>query len=522
MYESMTRSCLAPLDPKAFYGMLGQNGLGFGPSFHRVTSGSYGSQGQVKGTIKLFEWPEKEHPQAHIIHPTSLDAIFHLAIAGHCEGGAKGIPTMVPTFLQKLFVSKHGLQFSDESDVQECAWTIEEDSLAVHFDGFVLNPSRDKIVVRFENLKLIRIGELLEDAKSSMISQSHHRSYNFEYRPDPWLLSGREIWEYCKEGLHASQTPFDRYIDMLRHKNSNLNILEIGAEGERPTSDILETLSIYNEKEKPCYTRYGSYCFVSDLQSVLNEAKKDLQNYSRLAFEHLDVEADPLRQGSELEAYDIILAPMKFLANKTFVDQTRKMLKPVGQLMFHEPCKVDTDEKHRTSDVKFNSSSKASYVAVGLKLSASKGVVEVQVNSSVTMPSPTSNTRTICIVSDPESSLQIESAKKIENLLRYQGVDNITQATLFEAQDMDRLENIVFVTLLELNNPFIYSLSQENYYIMKNFLISAPSVLWVNSYGGSPTGNPEYAPIQGLARVLRNEYNHHRLTIVSFDCRSWP
>ncbi|KAF7853221.1 hypothetical protein EAF04_010723 [Stromatinia cepivora] len=229
---------------KSFYRMLGQNGLGFGPSFHRVTSGSYGSQIQVMGTIKLFKWPGKEHPQAHIIHPTSLDAIFHLAIAGHCEGGAKGIPTMVPTFLQKLSVSKHGLQFSDDSDVHECAWTIQEDSLAVHFDGFVLNPSRDKILVQFENLKLTRIGELLEYAKSSMISQSHQRPYNFQYRPDPWLLSEREIWEYCQQGLHASQN-----LILLSRSGPRTNaayklLEEIQSQGirvETPASDITKT-----------------------------------------------------------------------------------------------------------------------------------------------------------------------------------------------------------------------------------------------------------------------------------------
>ncbi|KAI9644356.1 hypothetical protein NHQ30_007713 [Ciborinia camelliae] len=445
-YDSMAQSCQNILDPKVFYGMLGQNGLGFGPSFHRVTSGAYGNQNQVKGTIKLYEWPEREHPQAH---------------------------------------------FSENNNVHESAWTIAEDSLAVRFGVFSLNSSRHKILVQFEDLKLTRIGELMDDSNSSMISQPQLRAYNLDYRPDPELLSDKEIWEYCQQSLYASQTPFDHYIDMLGHKNSNLNILEISDEGEGPTSVILRTLSVYDDKaEYHLHTGYSSYCFAADIQSVLDRAKNDLENYPRLTFnKHLDMEEDPLRQGFEAGTYDVILAPMKLLVNEALIHRTRKMLKPVGQLMLYERCKSDCNGEQLMSDVNFNQFSKTGCKCGGLKLSASNGVY-IQVDRSIPKPSIAANTKTICIISDPESSLQTESTNTLASLLQSQGLDNVIQATLFEAQEMGRLENTVFVILVELNNHFLYSLSQENYYLLKFFLISAPSILWVNSYGGSTTGDP--------------------------------
>jgi acyl transferase domain-containing protein/NADPH:quinone reductase-like Zn-dependent oxidoreductase len=516
MYDSFTQSCQEPLNPEVFYEMLGRNGLKYGPSFLRVVGGSYGNQSQVQGRTELFEWPEKEYPQAHIIHPTSLDAILHLPLAGCSKGGTIGMPTVIPTFLQGLFVSKDGLQFSRGNNVHECAWKIAEDSLAIHFSGFVLDSSKSKILARFEDLKTTMIGALLEDPNNSTSSSSHQRSYNFEYQPDPELLSENEIQEYCQQGLHSNQNAFDRYIDVLSHQNSNLKILEIGAERKGLTAEILKTLSIYNNAEKVFHAKYNSYCYAAVDPSILDDVEKDLQGYPRLTFEHIVVETDPLKQGFEANAYDIILAPMKLSEDVVFVRNTRKLLSAAGNLMFHGQPQTDgLNAEHSLSLKSSGLLSKHGFIISPLQLSALGGI-HVHVTSLIAEPSPASNKKSICIISDPDSSIQTSSAKALANILRSQGLE-VMQATLPEARKIDRLEDIVFITLIELDNPFIYLLSQENYYLLKEFLIAAPSILWVNSYGGSPAGNPEYALIQGLARVLRNEYDDHSLTILSFE-----
>lgn len=119
--ESMVQSCKTSFNPHEFYETLGRSGFGLGPSFQRITAGTFGDQKQAVGNIKLYEWPQTEYPQAHIIHPTTLDAIFHFGISGFTRGGQRRIATMVPSHLRSLFVHKAKLSFPENTEIQECA-----------------------------------------------------------------------------------------------------------------------------------------------------------------------------------------------------------------------------------------------------------------------------------------------------------------------------------------------------------------------------------------------------------------
>ena len=79
-------------------------------------------------------------------------------------------------------------------------------------------------------------------------------------------------------------------------------------------------------------------------------------------------------------------------------------------------------------------------------------------------------------------------------------------------------DRVYFIILQELCQPLIYSLaSAEMYSTLQQFLISSPDVSWISKGGGSSPRMPEYAMIDGLARVLRNEFENHRFTTIAFD-----
>ena len=521
IYNSMDQSCRTPMDPRIFYERLNRSGLGLGPSFHCISEGAYGDQNQAKGIIRLYEWIKRDHPQPHVIHPTSLDAIFHFAIAGYSGGGTKDMATMIPTYLRNIFICKDGLHFPADKYIKESAWTTSEDSLGAQFNGFALNTLKNKILLQFEDLKVTKIGESLQESGSLVTLATQQKCHNICFQPDPDFLRPPEALTYCQKVRDPEQTPFDRYMDMLGHKNPNLKILEIGSGEQDLAFDILRTLSLCHGQEIVS-TRYDSYCFTANRQSILDEAREALQAHHRVTFVQMNVEKDPIGEGLEAESFDIIIGSITLQESKVFLQNMRKIIKPGGKLLLR---KLDqfcvTNSGHSTSTEASNLLSENGFTDQEFQISTSRttgrlSTGSLYVHGLISSPSSESNDKQICVISDPSSTSQTQSAKRFIDLLHSRGINNVIATSLAAASNIEQPDGTVFVTLIEVYQPFIFSISRENYSLLKEFLIFAPNILWVNSHGGL-FAKPEYALMQGLARSFRNEYEDHLLTIVSFE-----
>ena len=115
-----------------------------------------------------------------------------------------------------------------------------------NFNDFSLNDSED---MQFEDLKVTKIGEILDESDSLTTLKPQQGCHNIDYRPDPNLLAGSETCSYYQPVLNPDQTPFDRYMDIMTHKYSNLKILKVGTRKRDFASDILRTLSMCQERK---------------------------------------------------------------------------------------------------------------------------------------------------------------------------------------------------------------------------------------------------------------------------------
>ncbi|KAF2650360.1 putative polyketide synthase [Lophiostoma macrostomum CBS 122681] len=212
MNAELTNSASSPLVVAEFYEGLNRDGLGLGPAFHRVKREEiFAEQQGVRCDIDLYQWPEDQFPQAHIIHPTSLDAMFHIAIAGYSEGGRKTIPTVVPTFLRNAFICKSGLSFPQTKDVHAMAWTRSEDDRGIECEGRVLDSQLNNFLVRFDGFRMTKIADNVQNEAAA--DQTEQLPYCIKYRPDIDLLDDQNQIVPLK----ASTAVMKRVQKVLRH-----------------------------------------------------------------------------------------------------------------------------------------------------------------------------------------------------------------------------------------------------------------------------------------------------------------
>lgn len=89
------------------YKFLKEHGFEFGPCFQRAQKQLYDEEKRIStAEVEILRPGEQSHV---VIHPASLDTMFHLALTALTAGGSQPIATAVPTHLGRLWLSKRAL-----------------------------------------------------------------------------------------------------------------------------------------------------------------------------------------------------------------------------------------------------------------------------------------------------------------------------------------------------------------------------------------------------------------------------
>ncbi|KAK7983237.1 hypothetical protein PG989_010639 [Apiospora arundinis] len=99
-------ACQQPVDHHNMYGFLKRTGYEFGPLFQGARNQRCnGALKQAAADVKLYSSSE----EPHVVHPVSLDAIFHLCFTSFTAGGTRPMATSVPSGIGTLWVANTGL-----------------------------------------------------------------------------------------------------------------------------------------------------------------------------------------------------------------------------------------------------------------------------------------------------------------------------------------------------------------------------------------------------------------------------
>ncbi|KAF2441997.1 reducing type I polyketide synthase [Karstenula rhodostoma CBS 690.94] len=350
----------------------------------------------------------------------------------------------------------------------------------------------------------------------------------------------------------TSQMPLRRYLDSLTHKTPNLNFLEVGAGTGGSTTEIMKTIG--NSATSVAFEHY-TYTDISP--SFFEQAQERFAALNhRMTYRTLDVERDPIPQGYEAGAYDVIIADNVLHATKDLCRTLRhvhSLLKPGGKLIMREltaPHEVQTGyifgllpgwwlgtEKTRqlspVIDVQtwgqvmhgcgFSGADLVLPDYPGGECSQLSFIVSTAVHPPVSLleaPVPASIPPKFIV--DPSSDYQSALATSITlSLGCYRQIPDMM--SLADAASLATREAFAheFIFLNETEAPIVHCMEELTFTTIKAVLASARSILWVKQGGGggSPS-NPEYAASDGLCRVSRNENPRVGLVTLALETSS--
>lgn len=200
-FETGVNQCHLGVHSKQMYENLKNLGFDMGPAFQTLRDIKYSMEGKATATIGLSDWKSKmpedaRNIQEHVIHPTSLDGIFHLTVVAVTRGGWSPIPTMVPTYLEKLWISNDFLAEKYLKSIKAYSKSISSGYREAQFSMLAVDPDNHKVLVEAENYEATAVSSL--HLTSSYESKWKRICYFIDWKPDVDFMHSDSLSSYCE------------------------------------------------------------------------------------------------------------------------------------------------------------------------------------------------------------------------------------------------------------------------------------------------------------------------------------
>jgi acyl transferase domain-containing protein/NADPH:quinone reductase-like Zn-dependent oxidoreductase/NAD(P)-dependent dehydrogenase (short-subunit alcohol dehydrogenase family) len=480
-YEELSGDATAdPVDVDEFYDHLGNIGMEYGPLFRNVVELAslpylHAAHAKIVLPDTLSSMPANfEYP--HVMHPATMDSIFHLLLAA-LNNGRPVEEAAVPYGIDEMFVaydqphgagalfSGYGKLVSKSEDGHELVG-----DLVISDESF----SAPKMVITGFTLRQVTSTDGANASAASGATESS-KCAELVWKPDvDFFKSG--------SGLGEDANQLSRWLDSFSHKLPIGPVLVVLDDVLSPGSvDILQKLS-ERVGRRP---GIDEIAITSRSQTALDEiqSKVTVPLSSTQVWDFNNTDATPTWHTS-FDAV-IVLESLPNI-NETALRKLRDSLSKRGRLaVMNESAAIGTQDALLAAG--FANFMTTSQLVVACASTASSLSLPAEVY--LLRSDATSN----------ESSLE----STLKTLL--------SQSTTVHTTTISSAPSLAgkhVISLLEVDAPFIYSWSDAEFMSFKNLISSAEHVFWCTRGGllDAWAGGVEFAPAQGLLRVLRNEY----------------
>jgi NADPH:quinone reductase-like Zn-dependent oxidoreductase/malonyl CoA-acyl carrier protein transacylase/NADP-dependent 3-hydroxy acid dehydrogenase YdfG len=194
-WDSMiSQACDQDLEPDKLYKCMRECGFQFGPTFQTLHQGKYSLSNHAQSLVKVFQWPDDQYPQPHVIHPTTLDGILHVTLAAASRGGCERLPTAIPTSIRKIWVANDGLRSADNDVVKAMTSVNTIHNRGFDFSIYATDVSQTRVLVKVDSMQLSIVAENADPTESLGMK---HICYQLVQLPDPDMSSSSQISHYC-------------------------------------------------------------------------------------------------------------------------------------------------------------------------------------------------------------------------------------------------------------------------------------------------------------------------------------
>jgi acyl transferase domain-containing protein/NADPH:quinone reductase-like Zn-dependent oxidoreductase len=343
---------------------------------------------------------------------------------------------------------------------------------------------------------------------------------------------------YSGDAFTANYERMRAYTELLAHKNPNMRVLEIGAGTGGATEGILRALAPPEPSDKNSTPRYHEYVYTDISAGFFENAKTRFdQHAARLSFQTLDIEKDPMKQGFESAKYDLIVASCVLHATSeidTTLKHTRSLLKPGGKLLLFEPCRLEcaripfvfgllpgwwlSKESNREwspllSDTAWHDALLRNGFS-GTEICLRDGeddrhTFSVMVSSATSTPTTDLSLRaqvhTPIITINPDSLQQVIIADRLSDILGARGWPEPTVVPFTDLKHLE-LDSAICISLLEIDEPFLHRINEEEFLVLQRIVPSLSLMLWVSNERSRLSRDPLMGIATGFGRSMCSEH----------------
>ena len=471
-YAEVKASCNSRVDCTEFYSDLSAMGLQYGPAFANVRE-ARNRDGQSYGLVEIPDvpaWTPEGCERPHVIHPGTLDAIFHLAFAAVM--GENALTAMVPKSIDEIIISAHA-PWTPGVKLPGIATSARHGFRELKADILMLDDNEHLPAV---DIRGFLCAEVAGGSASNTQATAKSITSKLVWRPAVYLLTAEELQRTLSP--HRGTEKVAEYVKLLHHSNPALSVLEIASNSSLLTAGDLSNISKTGEVTITC--RYA------ELKAKLDETAHD-------AFiESLDFSEELSSESLKDRSYDVVI----LLDLDSFDSQAEltlsniaKVLKPGGKVCFladkHAVAKVQSTSYAK--EVLFQSV-EHNFV-IGQKSLHSNGINGANGHAEpdrITLIQPVEMTeKARAVASDIITTLQ---------------GDGYEIDTFPWGSDVSSLADKTCISLLELQKSILQDLTKSDFENIKKLILASASVFWVTAFD-----DPSSSMIDGLARVVRNE-----------------
>ena len=474
-YTEAKSSCNRRIDCTEFYSDLSAIGLQYGPTFANVRE-ARNRDGQSYGLVEIPDvpaWIPEGSERPHVIHPGTLDAIFHLAFAAVM--GENALPAMVPKSIDEVIISADA-PWTPGVKLPGIATSAKHGFRELKADILMLDDNEHLPAI---DIRGFLCAEVAGGSASNTQAAAKSITSKLVWRPAVDLLTPEELQRAL--GPYRGTETVAEYVKLLHHSNPALSVLEIASNSSPLTYGALSNISMTGEVAITCRD--------AELKAKLDESVHDA------SIEILDFTEEFSSESLKDRSYDVIilldLGSTDSQAEPT-LSNISKVLKPGGRICFladkHAVAKLQSTSFAKEIRTMIFESAEQSFV-IGQKSLHSNGI---NGTSGHTEPDRVTLIQPAELTEDARAV-----ASDISTVLRDHGYEIDTFSW---SSDVSSLAGKTCLSLLELQGSILQDLNKTDFENIKKLILASTSIFWVTAFD-----DPSASIIDGLARVVRNE-----------------
>lgn len=477
---------------RQWYAALRRCGLNYGPSFARLEKITCSLDQPSAGGVAPAARNLSGSP--YPIHPILIDEAFQLLSVANARGRSRGIfGTYVPTYIEELCVKP----------------TISALSLRVDCNSFenirgtITGWSNGNTVLSGHGIQMSKLEGLQSDTGCKAPSGAR-----LQWLP---LLRLLDPATSLKAETCTNSSDYSFFLRHLAHENPRCKVLEILGDTSAITSSIIESL-----RSESGIPMFASYTLAGASEEVLRAARTQYDRQLPMKYMNMNEGQCAAEQRLQSAAYDLIIADSLLepgQPNQMRLMDVAQLLKPQGYLLVHQSRLKHRSDIYIGPDASWKSevnhdASKPQTLPEHWNSALQQAGLEGQ----VVLQSPHDCATHVLVVTKPV--LDVEDLDRVTLLVPREASRVVCEVVDLLAEhgisadcctlDQTPLTHSRIISLLDLEQPFLHSIDEETFQLLKSFisgLASQQQLIWLTkSY------DPKYALVYGFARTIRFEH----------------